>query len=365
MKHLNSILDLGRHTHTCKVWYYILNAFLSHEHVDMQTYEAEQILESHYADKGSSCLKCNEITAQSNYDLQIIIPAYNAEAYIEECIMSILRQQTQYAYHVIIVDDGSTDETAKILQRYNNNQHITLIHQDNKGVSAARNIALRHIDARYVMFVDADDTIPADTIESLLSKAYKCNSDVVEGCIETGSGSIIVSHIDSNDEKYISGYACAKLFKAQLFAKVGFPENYRYEDTLMSFVLFPMAARKSTIKEIVYTYRQNPESFTSGEMQNYAILDAYWVVRQLLKDINSLKISFDNSLYDSFLLGMKLSGQRMNSLDRNTSMAYFSAMCNIANTDFKTCSVKGKLSLIDKAIRNHDYTKYMLASYFI
>lgn len=101
------------------------------------------------------------------YDLQIIIPAYNAEKYIEKCLNSILSQKTQYTYVITVINDGSTDETLQILSKYLDDEHIDIISQSNKGFSGARNCGLKNLVGHYLMFVDSDDWICEDAIEKL------------------------------------------------------------------------------------------------------------------------------------------------------------------------------------------------------
>ena len=114
-------------------------------------------------------------------DLTIIVPAYNVESYIEQCMDSILRQETKYAYEVIIVNDGSTDGTQNIIRRYKSIDNIRIINRINGGLSAARNSALEESNGRYLMFVDSDDYILPYAIEKLLDKAYRYDADIVEG----------------------------------------------------------------------------------------------------------------------------------------------------------------------------------------
>lgn len=365
MKCLDKLRQVCRTTHTCKIAYKILNYCLTHERVGMDLPSAEAIMSSHYSDKGNSCIMDNAIEPESKFDVQIIVPVYNDYAFIEECLISLLTQHTQYSYHIIVVDDGSDKPTLDILHRFANEQRLTIIEQDHKGVSAARNRGLKHIDAHYVMFVDADDILSLYAVEALLDKAYECNSDIIEGSVESTSGKALVTHSDRDYSTLLSGYPWAKLIKAQMFEHVGFPEGYRYEDTLMSMILYPQTHKMSTISDTVYYYRQHKGNFTSQEMHNYATLDAWWVVKQLLSDIKTLGIQYDNNIYDSFLTTMKMSGPRISSLDMDTAHAYFSAMCATAETLFPTGKANKQLEAFDQAVRNNDYTQYLLASYFI
>lgn len=98
----------------------------------------------------------------------IIVPTYNNKKTITRCLNSILKQSYSNI-HIIVVNDGSTDGTKAILEKYSNNKKITVINQKNKGVSAARNRGLELVDAEFVAFVDADDFVDTNYISNLLS----------------------------------------------------------------------------------------------------------------------------------------------------------------------------------------------------
>ena len=91
--------------------------------------------------------------------VSIIIPVYNVEKYLEECVNSILNQKIKN-YEIILVDDGSTDSSGEICDKMSaNNQEITVIHQKNQGLSEARNSGIKKATGEYLMFVDSDDFI--------------------------------------------------------------------------------------------------------------------------------------------------------------------------------------------------------------
>lgn len=98
--------------------------------------------------------------------LSIIIPAYNAEAYLPQCLDSILAQERQ-GCEVIVVDDGSTDGTAALLERY---PDVKVVHQENRGMSTARNRGLDEARGEYILFVDSDDLLTDGALETLVAE---------------------------------------------------------------------------------------------------------------------------------------------------------------------------------------------------
>ena len=98
-------------------------------------------------------------------DISVIVPVYNTESYLKKCIENIINQ-TFRNIEIILVDDGSTDTSAEILADYAlRDNRIIVIHQENQGLSAARNAGMRSAKGEYIMFVDSDDWIDVNTCE--------------------------------------------------------------------------------------------------------------------------------------------------------------------------------------------------------
>lgn len=117
-------------------------------------------------------------------DLSVIVPIYNTEAFIAECLESILGQ-TGIDLEVIIVNDGSTDRSADVVRDYKERDgRITYIYQPNQGLSVARNIGLLHAKGEYVLFVDSDDWLMPRSMRDYIEWAHKSNADVVMGQVE-------------------------------------------------------------------------------------------------------------------------------------------------------------------------------------
>ena len=106
--------------------------------------------------------------------LSIIIPVYNVSNYLEECVKSILNQKKVFAYEIILVDDGSTDGSGSLCDSYEG-AGVKVLHQTNKGLSAARNVGFRHAKGEYVWFLDSDDWLVEDAFDQLAEYMNKEN----------------------------------------------------------------------------------------------------------------------------------------------------------------------------------------------
>lgn len=110
--------------------------------------------------------------------VSIIVPVYNVEKYLARCLNSLI-EQTLYEIEIICVDDGSTDNSPKILKQYADKYpNIKIITQTNKGLSAARNTGMNHAQGKYIGFVDSDDWIDKDFYEKLFYTAQKYNASI-------------------------------------------------------------------------------------------------------------------------------------------------------------------------------------------
>ena len=125
--------------------------------------------------------------------ISVIIPTYNSEKYILDCLNSIF-SSTYTNYEVIIVDDGSTDNTINFIKNIRNH-NIKIYSCNNKGPGFARNVGIKHSKGKYVFFVDSDDTINSDTFEMLLSE-MKGNDIVI--------GNYKIIYDDGTIEKFIT-----------------------------------------------------------------------------------------------------------------------------------------------------------------
>lgn len=202
------------------------------------------------------------------------------ETYVKECIESVLSQKTKFKYEVIVINDGSLDNTLNILKEYEDRMEIVLVDQKNKGFSGARNTRLQYVQGEYLMFVDSDDRLAENAIENLLSVAYKEKCDIVEGRYILFSERNILFKEKINKKNNIKpiqdlkGYPWAKVIKSSLFKNLIFPEKYWFEDTIMSFLVYPRIDKAIIINDIVYEYRKNILGITHIAKNNRKSIDS-------------------------------------------------------------------------------------------
>ena len=112
---------------------------------------------------------------KSKFKFSIIIPAYNAEKYLENCLNSVVNQ-TFNDFEVIVINDGSKDNTQKIIDNYiKDNKYIKCINQKNSGLSASRNNGLDMASGEYIVYLDSDDSINLEFLENIYKKRYRCS----------------------------------------------------------------------------------------------------------------------------------------------------------------------------------------------
>ncbi|MBD2872038.1 glycosyltransferase [Paenibacillus arenilitoris] len=216
--------------------------------------------------------------------ISVIIPVYNAEPYIADCVQSLLGQTLQ-ACEFIFVDDGSTDKSGLIIESYRlRDDRIKLITQENQGVSAARNAGLRAAAGEYAGFVDADDYIAPDMYETLYLAAAQRDCDVVVSNFESeieGAKVVTAYPFRENaalDRDYIRQHmmpyflqtddlntAVNKIYRLSVLRRhrVAFPEKVALgEDCLFNMLFFGHAASAFYLNYSGYYYREVSGSAT-------------------------------------------------------------------------------------------------------
>lgn len=209
--------------------------------------------------------------------ISVIIPVYNVEKYLRECLNSIVNQ-TIKDIEIICVDDGSTDGSLDILNEYSSNDdRFTIVIQDNKGPSAARNEGIKLASGDYIAFIDSDDYLfNNDYFEKLYNACEKYNADIAVAGIIRGNNKKTYRILKIENEKVAteyedklricdvpdSNYVWNKLYKksAWLDAELYFPEKILYEDVYITCQLLYKFNKLVSVPNIEYFYRKHKNS---------------------------------------------------------------------------------------------------------
>ena len=227
--------------------------------------------------------------------ISLIVPVYNVEEYLEECLESI-RKQTYQDIEVILINDGSTDGSQAICEYFcQTDKRFRLINQKNQGQSVARNHGVKESLGEYIMFVDSDDVVSLGLLEQLMK--YMSNGiDIVEcdrteaiQCLNEEKKDIHVKEFDSNEALYqcfnhgVSWSPVAKLYRRKIVEKVPFLENLIYEDFYTGIVSLKYIHKMRKIDYIGYYYRYHTSS-TMNQKYSEKNLDIFKVGEKLLEE---------------------------------------------------------------------------------
>lgn len=220
--------------------------------------------------------------------ISIIVPIYNVDRYLDKCINSIISQSFT-GFELILIDDGSTDSSPEICDRYSRlDSRIIVIHKNYGGVSSARNVGLNHSKGEYIAFVDSDDWIRFDMMETLYLNLINYNADISQcDLIRTHKEKISDIPINSRERVY-SNYEILsrmqegaiiadkvlwnKLYKIELFDHIRFPEGKIHEDEFVNYKLYYKANKIICTNQKMYYYRQRNDSIM-GRKFNLSRLD--------------------------------------------------------------------------------------------
>lgn len=234
--------------------------------------------------------------------VSIIVPIYNLESYLEKCLDSILNQ-TLKEIEVICIDDGSKDNSLKILKKYKDDR-IKVFTKKNGGVSSARNYGLKIARGEYIGFVDGDDFIEVTMYEKLYENAIKNEADIVicnikyifsENDYTIFSENFLgAKKIKTNKELFnIKGYVCNKIFKKEIIHQIKFDENINWGEDQLFFT-------ETLFKSDIITF-ENSISYNYYQRQNSSTIISNEKILDLIKTYKNIKsILLENKSYDLF-----------------------------------------------------------------
>lgn len=263
-------------------------------------------------------------------DISVIVPVYNVEKYLEECLESIITQSFRN-FEVICVNDGSTDNSMDILEKYaKKDPRISIYTHENVGLSETRNSGVRKAQGRYIYFMDSDDLLEKDALEVLYEKAGKNDLDVIyfdgtsfsdtNSCLEQVNvyknyytrkasyeekvykGAELLSLFESNQEYRTS--ACLQMVKKDFFEEqeLWFARGILHEDNLFTFSCLLMAKRAGYVNRSLFQRRVREASIMTNDKTFYNVYGyfyGYLRMYELIEKYSSLRKNIEalNILY--------------------------------------------------------------------
>ena len=228
--------------------------------------------------------------------VSVIVPVYNVEKYIKKCLDSLVNQ-TLNGVEIIVVNDGSPDNSQKIIDEYTKKyKNVKSYIKENGGLSDARNYGIKKATGEYISFVDSDDYIRNDMLEIMYNYAIKEDLNVVVcdsiNVYDNGSEILIKSnnnYSDNDVRNYIISppMACTRLFKKTIFDKIQFKKNIYYEDLEMTPKVVNITDKIGFVSEGLYYYVQRDGSIMKQNVFNKKLLNIFDVLKSnkdLLED---------------------------------------------------------------------------------
>ena len=220
--------------------------------------------------------------------VSVIVPVYNVEKYLEKCLDSLVNQ-TLKEIEIIIVNDGSPDNSQKIIDRYaKKHKNIKAYIKENGGLSDARNYGIKKATGEYISFIDSDDYIANDMLEIMYNKAKNNRLDIVVcdtiNVYENGHEVYITSNYNysnNNIKNYLLSppMACSRLYNRTLLDKLHFKKGIYYEDLELTPKLVRYTSKVGFVNEGLYYYLQRNGSIMKQQEFNEKLLDIFKVLQ--------------------------------------------------------------------------------------
>lgn len=312
--------------------------------------------------------------------ISVIVPIYNTSKYLSKCIDSIINQ-TYKNLEIILVNDGSTDNSLDICNKYKLiDSRIIIINKDNGGLSSAKNIGLDNHKGRYIAFIDSDDYVDNNFIGELYNNLISTNSDISLCNYYDTINNIDYPNYDNsfilgNNGKYkclfgkYSVQTCCswnKLYKDYIFNNIRFPEGLCYEDSyVICDILFKTNKISYMLDKCLYHYNKRTGSITTNyNMKSFDNILAYKNIYRFLLEHN---IDIDYSMI-KVLICIRIRDILLNIKEKNIDIDKYKKDFNIYAKDIlrdKQCSLKSKIKIIMVIVVPRFYFKLRSLKYKI
>ncbi len=287
--------------------------------------------------------------------VSVIIPVYNVRPYLREALDSVINQ-TYRNLEIIIVDDGSTDGSGVICDEYKKDSRVRVIHQENRGLSGARNTGLDEMTGEYVAFLDPDDALHPDMVEVMMEALLRHGAELAvcgyntfktEGSLQQAKRGTCFQFEKEEEytgaeafQKVLQGripeFAWNKLYKKTIWSQLRYPEDHVYEDIYVIPYGMDYCERTVVIPQILADHRKKKGSITQiFTFRN--IKDKILAIKNVNEYANSMLPSVSSGDIRSFY-GRKITGV----------IIYWAELCRINADPEEICSLKNEILVLSK-----------------
>lgn len=310
--------------------------------------------------------------------ISVIVPVYNIEKYIKNCLISI-QNQTYKNIEVIVINDGSADGSLNVIyDTIQNDDRFVVINQKNTGVSLARRNGIEKATGEYIGFVDGDDTIEPYMFERLIANAMKFNADISHcGYLIVNQNNKTTPHYgtgktaeqdnfcgvkDLLDGSFIEPGLCNKLFHRKLFGNIRYNESDNIknnEDLLLNFYLFSNSEKSVYEDFCPYHYIQHEGSASNSELNEHQLFDPLKVISIITenvienKELYSIAYSRKIRQYINISTAEIKNNPALKEKCRQTHIEFRKMLRQILLSDY--CSVKLKIMAVWVALSPYTY----------
>lgn len=253
--------------------------------------------------------------------ISVVVPVYNVEPYLKECLDSIINQSYR-DLEIILIDDGSTDKSGEICDEYSKkDDRIIVIHQTNQGSASAKNAGLRKTSGEYLSFVDSDDFLQEGAYEFMVKQLEDYHADIIQCCFRMlyqksnreVNNIMDIQTLDTSEflELFTKDWTCGllwdKLYKRHIFKDIYFKEGHKIDDEFFTYKGVMNSKKILRVPHYIYNYRQRISSVMfSKDSQLRIISDSlkYLSIRRkdVTKSFPQLKKAYDEHYLNMLII---------------------------------------------------------------
>jgi len=319
-----------------------------------------------------------------NLLISIIVPVYNTERWIEESLFSVISQSIR-DFEIICINDGSTDKSKKILEKFAYlDNRIVIIDQENKGLAATRNEGLNFAFGKYILFLDSDDMFQNDTFKELLNIAIKENLEVIyfdayllfmrgmaydKNRVNYYRRKKSYGHMSGKDlfsniylKERFSDSACLMMINRIWLNnnKIKFIEGIIYEDSIFSIQVMMKAKHSFHINKQYYIYRIRANSIMSSELKPINLYSRIIGYKELIKLYENEKFSnYQKKALFKFIKKIEKHIQYLKKVMNENEWKFFSEKKNISNYEKILLILVSEVVFNEKKYKSSKYLEYL------